>query len=127
MTVGDQVVLVVPSRGEYARTVRITAAELASRVDMDLDAVDDVRLAVEEAFVFASERVVGPQLTFTFTLTPGRIELTVGPLQSGCEKDDEPDRGERYARFILESICEEFEIVELDGTCELRLVKSTEA
>jgi serine/threonine-protein kinase RsbW len=126
MTHGDQVVLVVPSRGEYARTVRITAAELAARVDMDLDGVDDVRLAVEEAFVFAVERVVGSQLTFTFTLSPHRIELTVGPMPLGCETEDEPGRSERYARFILESICEEFEILEVDGVCLLRLVKSTD-
>jgi len=127
MTDGDQVVLVVPSRGEYARTVRITAAELASRVDMDIDAIDDVRLAVEEAFVFAVDRVVGPQLTFTFTLSPHRIELTVGPMPIGCESDKgEPDQGERYARFILESICEEFDILESDGGCLLRLVKSTD-
>jgi len=127
MTDGDQVRLVVPSRGEYARTVRLTAAELASRVGMDIDAVDDVRLAVEEAFVFANERVAGADLTFTFTLAPNRIELTVGPLLLGCDTDQGgPDAGERYARFILESICEEFAIIEVDGACLLRLVKSTD-
>lgn len=126
MTHGDQVVLIVPSRGEFARTVRITAAELASRVDMDLDAVDDVRLAVDEAFVFAIERVEGPHLTFTFTLSPHRIELTVGPMRLGCETEEAPDRSERYARFILDSICDEFQIAEVDGACLLRLVKSTD-
>jgi serine/threonine-protein kinase RsbW len=124
MSDGDRVVLTVPSKGEYARTVRLAASELATRAGMDIDAVDDVRLAVDEAFVFASEHLAGPELEFAFWLTPGSIELFVGPLVADCANDEAPDRGERYARFILESICDEFQILEAGGTCRLRLVKS---
>lgn len=122
MTDADRIVLVVPSRGEYARTVRMTAAELATRAGMDLDGVDDVRMAVEEAFVFASDRAAGDDLTFTFGVAPGSIELTVGSLAPASEPDG-PDPGERYARFILESICDEFAITDDAETCTLRLVK----
>jgi hypothetical protein len=52
----DRVVLSVPARGEYARTVRLAAAELAARTGMTIDDADDVKLAVEEAFVFACAR-----------------------------------------------------------------------
>jgi serine/threonine-protein kinase RsbW len=124
MSDGDRVVLTVPSKGEYARTLRLAAAELATRAGMDIDDVDDVRMAVEEAFVFASEHVIGAELSFAFTVTPGSIEVSVGPLSSGCSSDEAPDAGERYARFILESICDEFEILDSDTSCHLRLVKS---
>ena len=53
----DHVKLTVPARDEFARTVRMTAAALAGRMGMSLDDVDDVRIAVEEAFVFAVGRV----------------------------------------------------------------------
>jgi serine/threonine-protein kinase RsbW len=117
-----RVVLRVPALGEFARTVRIAAAELATRAGMDLDDVEDVRLAVEEAFVFASERNIGSDLTFTFDIEPGVITLAVSTLVPACAEDG-PDTGERYARFILESICDEFELVETDGECHMRLVK----
>jgi serine/threonine-protein kinase RsbW len=122
MADADRVVLTVPARGEFARTVRIAAAELAARAEMDLDCVEDVRLAVEEAFVFASERVASGDLTFTFDVAPGVISVEVGPLGPGGS-DEGPDRGERYARFILESVCDEFELIDGDGACRLRLVK----
>ena len=125
MTESDRVELVVPARGEYARAVRMTAAELATRAGMDLDDVDDVRMAVEEAFVFAAARVASDALTFSFTVAPGMIELRVGPLVCSAGEDDGPDRGELYARFILESICDEFEITGSDGTCTARLVKKS--
>jgi len=124
MADGDRVVLTVPAREEFARTVRIAAAEIATRVGMDIDAIDDVRIAVEEAFVFGNEHAAGPELEFAFTLQPAAVELSVGPLVANCASDDTPDRGERYARFILESICDEFEILESDGACHLRMVKT---
>lgn len=125
MADADRVVLTVPAQGRFARTVRMTAAELASHAGMDVEGIEDVRLAVEEAFVFASERVVGSDLTFAFTMAPGSITLEVTPLRPGCDEDEGPDRGERYARFILESICDEFELIPNDGTCRLRLMKRT--
>jgi serine/threonine-protein kinase RsbW len=121
MAEADRVVLTVPVRGEFARTVRIAAAELATRAEMDLDSVEDVRLGVEEAFVFASERAAGTDLTFTFQVAPGVIEVVVTPLAPGSGEDSS-ERGERYARFILESVCDEFELIEGD-VCSLRLVK----
>ena len=125
MADGDRVVLTVPAQGEFARTVRVTAAELASRAGMDIDGIEDVRLAVEEAFVFAAERLMGPAVTFAFTMGPGGIELDVTPLQPDCDGSVGPDTGERYARFILESICDEFTLIPEDGSCRLHLVKRT--
>lgn len=122
MVDADRVVLTVPVRSEFARTVRIAAAELATRAEMDLDSIEDVRLAVDEAFVFASERAAGSALTFTFDVAPGFISLEVTPLVSGCSNED-ADPARRYARFILESICDEFELADGDGACSLRLVK----
>jgi serine/threonine-protein kinase RsbW len=121
----ERVALTVPARGEYARTVRLAAAELAVRCGMNVDDVDDVRLAVEEAFVFGCERDSITELTFTFTLEPGAIEMLVGPLGDSCPASIDGEAGERYARFILESVCDSYELVENEGACHMRLVKRT--
>ena len=49
----------------------------------------------------------------------------VGPLSADAVSEEAPDQGERYARFILESICDEFENLPFDGAYVLRLVRST--
>jgi serine/threonine-protein kinase RsbW len=121
----ENVALTVPARGEYARTVRLAAAELAVRCGMNVDEVDDVRLAVEEAFVFGCGREGVGELTFTFMLDPGSIEMLVGPLGNSCPASIDGEAGERYARFILESVCDSYELVERDGSCYVRLVKRT--
>ena len=64
----DRIVLTVPAREEYARTVRMTAVALVGRLGVPIDLVDDVRIAVEEAYVFAVRRTQpGGDVTFTFT------------------------------------------------------------
>jgi serine/threonine-protein kinase RsbW len=121
----DRVALTVPARGEYARTVRLTAGELASRVGMTIDDVDDVKLAAEEAFVFSCSHAKGDDIVFSFLLEAGGVEVVVGPvIERGSEAETEGAEG-RYARFILESICDEFEMIERDGGHFLRLVKKT--
>ena len=123
MTDKERVVLSVPALGEFARTVRLTAAELAVRTGMNIDDVDDVKLAVEEAFVYACERAEAGQVTFDFSLAEGSLELLVGPLPGRCDDYETDEAGDRYARFILESVCDEYEIIEREGACHVRLVK----
>lgn len=125
MVDNDRVVLTVPARGEFARTVRLAAAELAARSGMNIDDVDDVRLAVEEAFVFATDHGASDHVTFAFALSPGSIELLVGPLPPGSHAREGSEPGERYARFILESVCDEYELVEGEEADYVRLVKRT--
>jgi len=120
----NRVTLTVPARSEYAKTVRMTAAELASRIGMSYDEVDDVRMAAEEAFVFARTHV-GPEDEITFVLDVGEdgLSIAVGPLPDRTDSSRVEDSGDRYAAFILESVCDEFEVRQGDGTCTLALVK----
>ncbi|MCE5202681.1 MAG: hypothetical protein ABFC80_06065 [Coriobacteriales bacterium] len=120
----DQVSLIVPARSEYAKTVRMTAAELGSRLGMSYDDVDDVRMATEEAFVYASACVGESEpIGFTFTVAEDELTVLVGPLpEIGCgDADTTPE--DRYAAFILESVCDTYEVLRSSGTCTLRLVK----
>ncbi len=121
----DRIVLSTPARGEYARTARMTAAELASRMGMSIDDIDDVRIAVEEAFALAAAHATGesPHVTFTFTLEDGSFAATVETPSDTRDEVLEDETGSRYARFILESVCDEFEIAGDDGACIIRLLK----
>lgn len=122
----DLVTLTVPNRSDFAKTVRITAAELASRVGMSYDDVDDVRMAAEEAFVYASLRVAPEDaVAFTFGVGEGQLTITVGPLAASVDETRDADLGGRYATFILESVCDEVDMLRDGEVCSLRLVKRT--
>ena len=65
----DQITLIVPAKNEYAKAVRMTAAALVSRIGMTYDEVEDVRMAADEAFVYASDTLSeDAEIKFVFTL-----------------------------------------------------------
>jgi serine/threonine-protein kinase RsbW len=120
----DHVSMTVPAKSAYAKTLRMTAAALAARLGMSYDEVEDVRLAAEEAFVYAADTVAdGEDLTFRFTVGADELALEVG---LGAEQltDEEVGRRASYATFILESVCDSFELVSDEaGIGSLRLSK----
>lgn len=119
----DRITLTVPARSEFAKTVRMTAAELASRLGMSYDEVDDVRLAAEEAFVYVCDCAeAASAITYTFTLDKGALTIDVGPAETvGAPAGDLP--ADSYAEFILQSICDEFSIEREPDRCMLHLVR----
>ena|SRR5450759_758084 len=120
----DRIVLSVPARGEFARTVRVTAAEIASRMGMSIDDIDDVRIAVEESFALLSGHAGGDgEVTFTFTLHDDAFEAVGVTPSKECEDSGNEETGSKYARFILESVCDEFELKFEGGQCSIRLLK----
>ncbi|MHB1324279.1 MAG: ATP-binding protein [Coriobacteriia bacterium] len=118
----DRITLTVPARGDFARTVRMAAAELAARMGMSYEEVDDVRMAVEEAFVYACERMDEDRdVTFAFTVGNGELSAEVGPLPA-CDAGEGAATGS-YAEFILQSVCDEFSIDDDGETCILRMTR----
>lgn len=119
----DRVTLTVPAKSEFAKTARMTVAELASRIGMSYDEVDDVRMAAEEAFIYACNRADGGNVTFSVDLIEDGIVMIVGPVLVADGATPEDEVQDRYAAFILESVCDEFEISRTAEGNMLRLVK----
>ncbi len=120
----DRVTLTVPARSEYARTVRMTAAALVGRTDMSYDDVEDVRMAAEEAFVYAVDTLPdGSDVRFDFLVSDDALEIDVPLGTERVESDEEGERAAAYAVFILESVCDEYEFATDEQGAHLRLVK----
>lgn len=121
----EHVTLSVPARGEYARTVRMAASELAVRLGMPYDYVEDVRMAADEAFVYACGRT-GPEGTvvFEFELADDALTMCVGPVAQAADVDTALDDAPgRYAAFILEAVCDTFVVEPGEDGTRLRIVK----
>lgn len=121
----DRVTLIVPARGEFAKTVRMTASALVSRMGMTYDEVDDVRMAAEEAFVYAVDTLPeDADVTYEFGLDDDTLHMDVSLGGETDVSDDEIERRSSYAMFILQSVCDGYELSsDENGRRTLRLVK----
>lgn len=69
------IVLEVPSRPDHVHVVRSVVASVAARLDMPLDAIEDLKIAINEACAHLLETSQGTTLRFTFRTWPGGLEI----------------------------------------------------
>lgn len=120
----DRVALTVPAKGEYARTVRMTAASLVSRANMTYDDVEDVKMAAEEAFVYAVSTVdEGSPVEFEFAINDDELWIDVALGNEDRLEDDDAEPGTAYAIFILEAVCDSYEFISDEAGYRLHIVK----
>jgi len=70
-------------------TLRTIVADIAMRQDFDLDAVEDLRMAVDEACSLLLPSASDGKLTCVFSWSEARIEVSVEVWSDSPEHDDE--------------------------------------
>ena len=110
----QNVQLCVPAEAIYARPVRMMAANLAVVAGMDVDTVEDVRMAAEEGFVYAcySQPI---RCDIEFCISDGCIEMNFGLGTSTIEAEEA-----EYAYLLLQAVSDELEIDEAAHTLHVR-------
>lgn len=121
----DTITLTIPAMPEYARAVRMTASALVSRTSLSYEGVEDVRIAAEEVFVYASE-CAGHEghVTLDFSKSPGSFEISVRLGDTSRVTGEDEDRRAAYATFILRSVCDRFEMYSDQDGEYLKIVKN---
>ncbi len=96
--------LVVPAEPAYLAVLRTASAGLAARLDLDLDEIEDLRIAVDEASTLLLRgAVLGDQLRAVFVLDQDSMAIEVsGPATTL------PERGS-IAWTVLEALAGQVE------------------
>jgi serine/threonine-protein kinase RsbW len=114
--VGDVVTLTVPATSGYVSLLRTVAAGVAARVDLDLDRIEDVRLAVTEACsVVLAGAPAGAVLTLRLRPGVDALEAQVSAPGSGV-----PD-ADSFAWTVLSTLADHAAGREQDGEVHVLL------
>ena len=76
--------LAVPANPEYVGLIRSAAAHIAAHANLTIDAIDDLRLAVDEAFaVLIAHKPESGAVTIRFTIHSEKLDVELtGPVGS---------------------------------------------
>ena len=101
--------LKTPAAAEFARSVRMLAANLAVVCGLSIDDVEDVRMAAEEGFVYACA-TDQDFCDILFAIDEAQIQMTfsLGPQRD--VEDAYEDGSFDYAQLILGSVTDEYSI-----------------
>jgi serine/threonine-protein kinase RsbW len=115
--VTDTVDLRVPADPAYLAVIRTATAGLAARLDLTLDEIEDLRIAVDEACALLLDHRSHPgeEVHASFTIHPGMLEVVMsGPTRNL------PERGS-FAWTVLEALVGRVETGPFDDGCWIRL------
>lgn len=124
---GDEdpkVQLTIPATSRYLRLARLTAAGLAGDLGYSVDAIEDLRIAVDELCAAIIEETTGAaELELIYRETDG------GLVVEGTCKARSANAPELHgvARELLNMLADEYSIGAIDGFRNFRLVKYAES
>ena len=114
--------LELPLESKYIRVARLVASGLGATAGLDVDAVDDLRIAVDELCAALFE-VGGQKVELTFAVDADHVEVT-GSTQTGSVAAFEPARLV-LSRQILDVACDTYSLTLDGGYARFTMRKST--
>ena len=92
-----------------ARLVRMSAANVAMLSSMSVERVEDIKMAAEEAFIFACAASAGSELSVAFAADSEGVAMDFSLKGSTFEAPQDGDATAAYADLILASVCDAYE------------------
>ena len=124
LVTNDGKALVNPGQSHCAGSINVMAHVVAETLGMSYDDVDDVRIAAEEAFVYACDTLPEDgEVHFEFTVDDDEIKIDVPLGDEPPASDEDAERRAAYATFILESVSDSYGFESDETGAHLRLSK----
>lgn len=102
-----------------ARLVRMTAANVAMLSSMSVERIEDIRMAAEEAFIYACAATAGEPLAIAFSADDEGISMAFTLSADEFPEPAEDDPTSTYADLILGSVCDSYRKVTAPATLVL--------
>jgi hypothetical protein len=118
----DVINVTVPLRGRYASTLRVLVSALGAEAGFSIDEIDDVKLALTEAFSMIADDRSEHRASITFSVSAAGLVVQLSP-QDGAEIRQPDD----LARTILDVVVDAYEITEQFVTLTKRAVERSSA
>ena len=133
----DRLTLNVPGKAEYVGTVRMAIGHVASRAGFDVEAIEDIKIAVSEACNNIILHAQGDTI-FNYDILIERDEKTFAVTVEdtgagfGLESYEPPDpgdpRGSGLGLFIIRALMDEVDIHSEPGSgTKIRMAKALQS
>lgn len=120
----DVLTLTLPAKAKYVLPLRLYISGIATRMDYQVNVIEDVKTAVSEACVLLLGKILDGQLHVEITADEEllSVKLYLENYEKKLQIGDDEISNHELSRMILEAMADECEIREQDGVnCEIDL------
>ena len=117
----DTITLTLPSEREFQRVAHLVLGGLAVRLNLTLEALEDLQLALDGLLDSGSAE---EDVTLELSVVGGAIEASVGPFLTGSvQRALEAEDDGVGLRRVLDTVVDDVEVDEREGGDWVRLTK----
>lgn len=109
MSSPTSIALAVTCEPHLARIVRMTAANVAALSSMSVERVEDIRMAAEEAFIYACGTAPAKDLHINFEADATHVAMVFELDAESFAEPSSDDPTAAYVDLILGSVCDVYE------------------
>ncbi len=111
----DNVTLVLPAKGEFVSTARLTASSVANRIGFNIDEVEDIKVAVSEVCNIILSKVGDEisQYKITFEINSDKLGITFTSDEKELGCFDGKVENE-YGLYIIKALMDSVELCNLN-------------
>jgi len=119
----DRVVVEVPLDEKYGHLLRLAVSGIGLRMDYTYDDIEDLKLAVDEAYLLAIRGSGNDGRTAVeFLVHPDRMEILFRGVHPEALSEDRGDM-ESFGLFLIQGVMDEVDFPQQKGGDVLRMVK----
>jgi serine/threonine-protein kinase RsbW len=122
--VAPHIAVFVPARPEFVPVLRTVVASVAARLDFPYDAIEDLRIAVDEACSQLLSAAVSEPTTLRLRITPSSEGVELVASTDARRAQWPPAGAERSLAWqVIEALADRAAFEEEDGAPALRMAK----
>lgn len=119
----DRISVDVPLDEKYGHLLRLAVSGIGLRMDYTYDDIEDLKLAVDEAYLLAiREGSRQERASVEFLVHEDRMEILFHGLQANSLPEQSPDL-ESFGLFLIKGVMDEVNFAADDGADVLRMTK----
>lgn len=123
--VRPEVLVSVPASSGFAHVLRTVAAAFGARMDLPIDDLDDLRIAVDEAFAYLLD-LGGATTAIAMRLAPAgsSVEAVISAVDGPTDAWPPPGHGASLAWQVLTGLSDEVDLLLDEGRPAIRIAKT---
>ncbi|MBE6082927.1 MULTISPECIES: ATP-binding protein [Tissierellales] len=116
----ETVELRVPSKPDYVSVIRLTTSAIASNADLNIDDIDDIKVAIAEACINALDK--SEEIYIKYEILQDKLIIFVKNVSEKISEDISDKKERELGILIIKSLMDEVEFTG-DG---VKLIKNIE-
>lgn len=103
----DIINLSIPNKADYISLVRLTSSGIGSRLGMDIDEIEDIKVAIVEACINSLIKEDKEEINISFEIDEEKISIRVSNVVDEIPEDISENRERELGLLIIKSLMDD--------------------